>query len=134
MDDQRRLRRIEADYSMELALEDDAAVWSSAVLVDCATGGLGVRTDGALKAGDRVRIRVTDDRMGKAPVALGVADVVRVRPDNRAGSVFGHSVGLKFRAPDAEAVDQLYHAAQVQQTVRKRAAERGNVRGKKMWL
>ena len=136
MDDQRQHRRIEADCSVETALEDEAVVWKPAVLIDCATGGLGLRTNSEMKAGDRVRIRVADSRMGKDPIFLGVAEVVRVQHDKGFRTPFAHRVGLKFTAPDAEAVQRLYHAAQIQQTVRKRAALRSgaSAKGKHVWV
>jgi len=133
-DDRRQYRRIDIDFRAELIVEREPPIRVAAELVDCSTGGLYMGYDGDLRAGERVRVIVTDGRAVGGHRDLGTADILRVETVSRAGSLFSSKAALKFANPDEEAVRWVFHAAQLQQSIRRRKATDGRREGRKMWM
>lgn len=122
MNDRRKKRRIGCDFALSLTPVSGTPTGTPGVMTECSSAGIGLLATLPVAVGDIVRIQVIDSRLGRNPILLGDAQVIQAAP-TRAGST-SLRLGVELLAPDSEAAQRVYTAAQVQrmQAARQRPA------------
>lgn len=123
MDDQRAYRRMTCDYAARLRLllpEGGAqAAPLAAVIIDCSTGGIRIRTAAELRLGAEVQVELNDTRVAPRPLLLGRAQVVHAGVRRQPGIPGADFYGLRMLAKEPD-YERMRQNAQAQRVLRAR--------------